>query len=393
MGKALDVVKSGVTKKIGNVEVVKNGIVKQITKVYSVVGGITKLVWEKVAEIAIGTISKTSTTLDPLSVGRRYVTGGSIGNYTLFAGGYSSGGLVVDTYSSSLVKGVASELNNTKYKILPATVGNYLLFGGGYKTDNSGTTYKEVEVYNASLTKSSASALTANTSTNNAVSASVKNYAVFVRTDDGVDTGTPTGDVYDSSLSRKSINSLSNERYNVIGCNAAGKYALFAGGDDGSTTPVGTVDVYDNSLVQSTASNLSVARSYIGATSLGDYAIFAGGRKGGGSARYSAVDAYDSSLTRITLDDLNEVKCEITGISVGNYALFGGGMISTSSYDDVVDIYDVSLTKTTGNFDAARRYIGEYGAASVGNYAIFAGGQVKSVDSYSDVVEAFKFTP
>ena len=58
----------------------------------------------------------------------------SVGDYALFGGGYdgSDRTSTVDTYTSSLVKGTATNLSVARNSLAATSVGNYALFGGGY---------------------------------------------------------------------------------------------------------------------------------------------------------------------------------------------------------------------------------------------------------------------
>ena len=86
-----------------------------------------------------------------------------------------------------------------------------------------------------------------------------------------------------------------------------------------------------------TAKALSVGRYYLAGASVGDYALFGGGRT---SSYLNVVDAYDTSLTRSTPTALSSARGYLAGASVGDYALFGGGY--AGSYSDVVDAYEFS---------------------------------------------------
>jgi len=122
-----------------------------------------------------------------LSAVRDWLSGASVGNYALFAGGSSSD--TVDAYNAALVRSTPSALSVARRRLAGASVGNYALFAGGYDDNYRNT----VDAYNASLTRS-----------------------------------TPTG--------------LSVARYLLAGA-SVGNYALFAGGRDNSGSR-NTVDAY-----------------------------------------------------------------------------------------------------------------------------------------------------
>lgn len=102
-------------------------------------------------------------------------TGGSVGNYALFAGGQDANTSVatVDTYNASLTKGTAPNLNESAWNSAAASVGNYVRFAGGQHDYYQ----SKVTAYNKSLTKSTPSALS---STKEGLSAAaVGSYALF----------------------------------------------------------------------------------------------------------------------------------------------------------------------------------------------------------------------
>ena len=76
--------------------------------------------------------------------------------------------------------------------------------------------------------------------------------------------------------------------------------------------------------------------------------------------------------------------------SLAGSAIFGGGSIG-SPIDDwckaVVDIYDSSLTRTTGK--SLSRVRARMAACTIGNYAIFAGGSYSSDGGGLNNVDAY----
>ena len=112
--------------------------------------------------------------------------------------------------------------------------------------------------------------------------------------------------------------------------------------------------------------------------------MFGGGYNG--STYYDVVDVYDESLTRSTATALAIGRYLPGAVTIGDYALFGGGY--NGSLEDDVDVYDSSLTKRSTKFLSVGRY--EPASTTVGDYALFAGGHGdSSVSTYSKVVDAF----
>lgn len=131
-----------------------------------------------------------------------------------------------------------------------------------------------------------------------------------------------------------------------------------------------------------TATALRTARYKLAAATAGGYAIFAGGTA---SSYDDTVDAYDASLTRTKPSyELSESKNVLYGASVGKYALFGGG--SNTGYTKTVEAYDSSLTRSQeANLSTAKSNLA---TVSTGSYALFGGGSAGSslyatVDAYN----------
>jgi hypothetical protein len=81
-------------------------------------------------------------------------SGAVVGNYVLFAGGtfYPS---YTDAYNKSLTKTTTTKLSISRMYSAGTSVGNYALFAGGF--DSSYRDLDVVDVYNSSLTRSTAS--------------------------------------------------------------------------------------------------------------------------------------------------------------------------------------------------------------------------------------------
>ena len=109
-----------------------------------------------------------------LSVARSSLTGASVGNYALFAGGYSGNYRnTVDAYNTSLVRSTPTALSRARQWLAGASVGNYALFAGGYDNSHRNT----VDAYNTSLVRSTPAGLSVARSS--LTGASVGNYALF----------------------------------------------------------------------------------------------------------------------------------------------------------------------------------------------------------------------
>ena len=100
---------------------------RKIKRGYIGIGGVARPFWTGEKElVSYGPITAMSTV-------RWGHTGGSVGNYALFAGGQDANTSVatVDTYNASLTKGTAPNLNESAWNSAAASVGNYVIFAGG----------------------------------------------------------------------------------------------------------------------------------------------------------------------------------------------------------------------------------------------------------------------
>jgi hypothetical protein len=68
-----------------------------------------------------------------LSAARRELAGASVGNYALFAGGHDDSDSydTVDAYDASLTRSTPTALSAARHNVAGASVGNYALFAGG----------------------------------------------------------------------------------------------------------------------------------------------------------------------------------------------------------------------------------------------------------------------
>ena len=159
----------------------------------------------------------------------------------IFAGGYSTeaGSAISDanSYDSSLTRNLLSPLSVQRGRLSGASVGNYVLFAGGYYSPGTGVYYNTVDAYNSSLTRSTCTGLSLKR--NLMASASTSDYAYFAG---GTPPVTNIIDVYDTNLTRTNHNTLSLPKHSVYGI-GLNDIAIFAGGyNEGFSTA--TIDSY-----------------------------------------------------------------------------------------------------------------------------------------------------
>ena len=215
--------------------------------------------------------SLTKSTATALSSARYDLAATTVGDYALFAGG-TRAVTTVDVYDSSLTKSTATALSQGRHSLAATTVGDYALFAGGLISTGLVNACNKVDAYDSSLTRISVASLASIKCY--PVATTVGDYALFAGGfryfSDGSSTDYLDVDVYDSSLTKSTATALSFNRTR-IGATTLGNYALFSGNDQ-----TNTLDVYDKFLTKSTE-NLNTKRAGIAATTVGDYALFAGG--------------------------------------------------------------------------------------------------------------------
>ena len=341
------------------------GVEKQGTEVWCNIAG----VWKKAEKLMVningvwkdGGLEKILSyfgTATDLSVATYSLTGASVGNYALFAGGGASPyTTVVTAYDATLTRSLPTGLSVARTWMGGASVGtSYALFAGGIIS--GGTNSNVVDAYNTSLTASTPTTLS--TTRYNVMGASVGVYALFVG---GFTTNyVSTVNAYNDSLVRTTPTSLTTAR-GSSGVASVGNYVLFVGGNiSGSTTS--TVETFNTSLVKGTATS-HLAYASIGGAGIADYAVFAGGVDSN-NAYHDDVVAYNTSLVKTTATKLSAVRTGLIGSSLGGNALFAFGFIGTA-----VEVFSPTLVRSTLTTLSQRS---DVACSQVGDYSLYAGG-------------------
>jgi hypothetical protein len=285
----------------------------------------------------------------------------SDGNFVLVAGGFSFPGVstyysTVDTYSSTLVKGTATNLSSIKGNLAGGNIGDRVIFGGGYGfANNVETYYATVDSYTSALVRQSLTNLSQARRGLNATE--VSGHLLFGAGQLSNGTNVTTVDPYNSSFTRLTAINLSSAGHgNAV---SSPNHALFGGGFSG-TTPLATVDAFNASLTRTNPTNLSVARSGMATAKTNERGIFAGGNTSSTSSggQQTTVDSYDSNLTRITETPLFYEKYSLAGATFNNDAFFAGGWSSNQAFSasrsaaNNIDIYSFinnSLSRVSFN--------------------------------------------
>lgn len=361
MSKGIYVGVGGVAKK-SKPYIAVGGVVKKVKKAYVGVGGLPYCTYSSEPSKVAG--------VPPLSEPKMTLSGGSVGNYAVFAAGRtgsSSMSSLVEAYTKDLIHTTPANLLHSAYAVGNARAGEYLVFSSFY----NGTSFKAyADALDANLL---VTALPDMRETQNAGTASVGGYAFFVGG------GTSSASAYSSALTVTHLSSVIS-RSNMVGT-SVGNYALFHG-----SVSYSTVEVFDNNLVKGTNVALSDTRRYACASKVGNYALFAGGYSSGYSA---VVDAFDTSLVKTTPTALSVARQYATPAANNDYAMFAGGQGgSPEGALGAVDYYDAQLVRYTApDLDVPRYNPYNKGGASIGDIILFAGGNTGS--AYTDTIEAY----
>lgn len=313
----------------------KAPLARRIKKAYIGVGGVARPCFGHDPIEYYGTVT-------PLSFARSGPSGVSLGDYGLLGGGsyyvtnkrtYSN---VVDVYNKSLTRTTATNLSLPRISGTAISNGNYALFAVGQAATSTGLV-SNVDAYNKNLTRTTPSAL-ANGGTNIG-STTIGGYMIIGGRPSGT-TYTAQLTTYSSTLARTTNISLSVARAEISGAHV-GAYGLLAGGLAKGYVGSSVVDAYTANLVRSTPTAFSLARSASQGASISAYAIFAGGWSKEDD-HTSVVDAYSSSLTRTTATSLSQpVGVSGPGASFPTHALFRVG-----NWSSAMNVYDSKLIRS-----------------------------------------------
>lgn len=195
-------------------------------------------------------------------------------------------------------------------------------------------------------------------------------------------------DVYDISLTHVISEYISDsggieglatalccDRYYILGGNSKD--------DNGDIVYANTAESYDDDLIDGTTYNLGQLKTNMIGVSVGNYAIFAGGASGQYAvtpdAKVLACDGSTGTFTNIA--SLSDARHYMGGSTAGNgkYAMFAGGRnqyVGSSSYQNIVELYNTELTKTQGT--AISQKVANPAVCTNGNHTIVMGGSLWS---------------
>lgn len=200
-------------------------------------GGYASAGYSNVVDAYNNSFTRTNPT--NLSASRQLLVGITTtkGGYALFGGGkQSSYSSVVDAYDRSLVRTIPTKLSSARGELSAASVGEYVLFAGGY----TGSSFSSaVDAYDNSLTRTSPTSLSL--ARRYLSAASTSDYALFYggSNSSGVYNNV---DVYDSALSKNMTTTPATNRQQLAAA-SVGNFVLFGGGRTSSALS-NLVDAY-----------------------------------------------------------------------------------------------------------------------------------------------------
>ena len=367
-------------------------VARKIKKAYIGIGGVARPCFGGGTPAYYGQI-------DALKSGVRLPSTASVGDYALFAGGYSPYYYTevtpdVTAYNSSLVRSYPSTITGVA-DASGASVGDYAIFHGGvcYDEDDSEywNTYNYCYAYNNSLTQSSQFT---GLYRFGAASGSIGNYALFAGGRDYDYNMTKTLFSYDASLTSTTLSATLKQNQCYMRSFHAGNYLLFTGGENSDTI----CQAFDSSLTKygGTINITTHTRSNM-AASVGQYGIVITPASYSGTT--SAIDIFDASLTRITGTVSATTNYDfIASMTLEDYAFFIPDKSPTSlagPQNTNTLVFDSSLTQTqllppqnTSLWNHSTENHLNNGI-TVGNFALIGGGVASNGYGFKDTVEAY----
>lgn len=380
---------------------------KKIKKMYIGIGGIAR----KVKRAYIGIAGKArlwfsgepSIIRDPsvtLSVFRPLVSGGSVGNYAVFAGGNDDNNASADTFSASLTRRVLSYRDTfsiSGMNIGGTTTSNpkFVLFPGGRKGK---VTTNVVTGYNDTLSAVSASNLPYNASNLGTGNLFGNGFCAGGLTSPYSTSGKQKGVfMYNTSLTKTDLSSLDYSKWDMVGVsvgiNSSNGHILFGGGTSNNDTSTwqDNYDVYNASGTKKSPINLQ-SRWGAGFASSDKYAVVAFGSSKGAIDTNQRKDAVfcDQSLTKHLVQS-NKPRSLISGGYLNGLYFFAGGSVNEQSFgSSEIVVFNEEMTELIfpPDFDLITG-VNSPMSAVAGNKLLFAGGD-RSYQSYTKNITAIE---
>lgn len=242
------------------------------------------------------------TGIHALSQARAFISGTTIGNYAIFAGGRDAQYKYrnVDAYDEELTYVEPEQLCEGGYMIASAPIGTHAIFWKGQARNN------RIDAYDENLTRTTLESDSLTGYTGRGCAEANGNYAVFLAATHAA--------AYDSALTKTII---TGTEYTAVASARAGNYVLSISGS--------YVEAYDMFLTLTQVESLVSYKEGPGATTLNSFALIWGGRATINiSTKDTFMDIYDPFLVRTTLKKHTDIA-EMSATTVNGFALFAGG--------------------------------------------------------------------
>lgn len=216
-----------------------------------------------------------------LGYARYAIRSASVNNVAVLAGGTRNvtNGVYndMDCYNSSLTRIYSgTPFSNNFYRATGTTVGNYAIFAGGYSS------YCRNEAYAVTSSLSVSMITSLSVARSWPTSATAGNYALIIGGMNDSDDHLSVVEAYTDSLTRVPVEDMVLGRGVPI-ATALGDFAIIMGSyyAGGTSNTLNQVDIYNSSLIHTVERKQKPAilrfYAYKAATTIGDYAMFAGG--------------------------------------------------------------------------------------------------------------------
>lgn len=275
-------------------------------------------------------------------------------DYFIMAGGQTTEGgapqsTAAEVYDLDFVRKTAGAIS-ARRNVSGGSIGGYALFLGGYTRSSSSYSAcsNVVEAYNNNLTKSTITSLT---SQQHSPCVAFNDHHLMVFGAAQYDTSAKTVDSYNVNLVKTQCTDLASKRKSLA-YTRCGNYLMAAGGSTSSNSVGGevtTVEAYSNDLVKTTCSGIDAGVHNPSGGWVNGYAMIVGGSTSSESgACINTMNVYDENLTKRTSMKFPVAANEITRTTIANgkYAIFGSGRMGSGgsyTYPSTHYIYDEDL--------------------------------------------------
>lgn len=220
---------------------------------------------------------------------RSMVCGDINNEYAFIAGGQSgknTKSTYVDTLNSEWTKSIAPPLTVARSSLASATIGDKTIFAGGY-TESSPYYSNATDVYSSIGSKLSISTL--NIPRDALAGVSNEKYAIFAGGEVSSSATTSSLETFDSNLTRGSVNATLTYPSGFISAKNVKGNVLFIGGRQTSSAYLSNVDIFDQDMVKLDPITMKNKHSYCG-TGVIDKTLFVMGGNTSSSNNINAID-------------------------------------------------------------------------------------------------------